>query len=101
MAATKLGLKLPTGWVAYQNDDVVFAKHLAYDATKPYPDRGCNFEIFTNIEILELESLAPLQPLAPGATCTHIEHWTLTKTKANLRGEKAAVKFFGELPTVE
>jgi hypothetical protein len=98
MAATKLGLKLPTGWVAYQNADVIFAKHFAYDPTQPYPDRGCNFEIFTNIEILELESLAPLLPLAPGATREHVEHWTLAKTESDLRGEKAAVKFFNALP---
>ena len=101
MPATKLGLKLPTGWVAYQNDDVVFAKHYAYDPAQPYPDRGCNFEIFTNIEILELESLAPQQQLAPGAVHTLVEHWKLAKIKANLRGEKAAVKFFDELPKIK
>jgi hypothetical protein len=100
MAATKLGLKLPTGWVAYQNGDVVFAKHFAYDPAQPYPDNGCNFEIFTNIEILELESLAPLLALAPGATSTHIEHWTLAKPQVDLRGEKAAVKFFSALPKI-
>jgi hypothetical protein len=98
--ATKLGLKLPAGWVAYQNGDVVFAKHLTYDSAQPYPDQGCNFEIFTNIQILELESLAPLLPLAPGATREHVEHWCLRPTSADLRGEKAAVKFFAELPKV-
>jgi hypothetical protein len=100
MAATKLGLKLPTGWVAYQLGDVVFAKHFPYDPALAYPDRGCNFEIFTNNDILELESLAPLQPPAPGATQTHIEHWTLAKSAADLRGEKAAVKFFQALPKI-
>jgi hypothetical protein len=100
LPATKLGLKLPTGWVAYQNGDIVFAKHFAYDPAQPYPDRGSNFEIFTNHRILELESLAPALPLAPGTTATHIEHWTLHKTTANLRGEKAAVKFFDELPKI-
>jgi len=99
--ATKLGLKLPTGWVAYQNRDVVFAKHLSYDPALPYPDRGSNFEIFTNIQILELESLAPALPLEPGATREHVEHWCLRKTSADLRGEKAAVAFFEALPTVE
>jgi len=98
--ATKLGLKLPTGWVAYQNGDVIFAKYFAYDPAQPYPDRGCNFEIFTNTLILELESLAPALPLAPGATSEHVEHWTLHKTSADLRGEKAAVKFFAALPKI-
>jgi hypothetical protein len=98
--ATKLGLKLPTGWVAYQNGDVIFAKHFIYDPAQPYPDRGSNFELFTNIEILELESLAPALPLAPGATREHVEHWTLHKTSADLRGEKAAKKFFEALPKI-
>jgi len=99
-AATKLGLKLPTGWVAYQNGDTVFAKHFPYDPAQPYPDRGSNFEIFTNHRILELESLAPALPLAPGATREHVEHWVLSKTTADLRGEKAAVKFFEALPKI-
>jgi hypothetical protein len=96
--ATKLGLKLPTGWVAYQNGDSIFAKHFAYDPSLPYPDGGVNFEIFTNIKILELESLAPSVPLKAGATATHIEHWVLKKSPADLRGEKAATAFFQELP---
>jgi hypothetical protein len=96
--ATKLGLKLPTGWVAYQNGDNVYAKHFAYDPALPYPDRGCNFEIFTNIAILELESLAPGLPLEPGATREHVEHWVLRKSAADLRGEKAAKAFFAALP---
>jgi hypothetical protein len=99
--ATKLGLKLPTGWVAYQNGENVFAKHFVYDPAQPYPDHGSNFEIFTNIQILELESLAPSLPLKPGATATHVEHWVLKKLRADLRGEKAAKAFFEELPKVE
>jgi hypothetical protein len=98
--ATKLGLKLPTGWVAYQNGDVVFSKHFSYDPAQTYPDRGCNFEIFTNHRIMELESLSPLLPLEPGATRTHIEHWTLHKTTVDLRGEEAAKTFFSALPAL-
>ena len=98
--ATKLGLKLPTGWVAYQNGENVFAKHFAYDPAQPYPDRGCNFEIFTNIHILELESMAPALALAPNGTATQVEHWVLRKSKADLRGEKAAKAFFAALPKI-
>ncbi len=98
--ATKIGLKQPTGWVAYQNSDVVFAKYLTYDPSQPYPDRGSNFELFTNVSIFELESLAPSLPLAPGATREHTEHWLLRKIKNDLRGEKAATAFFAELPAI-
>lgn len=99
--ATKLGLKLPTGWVAYQNGENVFAKHLAYDPSQPYPDRGANFEIFSNIKILELESLAPLIPIEPGGTRALVEHWVLRKSDADLRGEKAALAFFKDLPEID
>jgi hypothetical protein len=98
--ATKIGLKLPTGWVAYQNGDYVFAKYLTYDPALPYPDRGSNFELFTNVKILELESLAPSLPLKPGDTRQHVEHWILRKTTDNLQDEAAAIKFFAELPAI-
>jgi hypothetical protein len=98
--ATKLGLKLDTGWVAYQNGEYVFAKHFTYDPAQPYPDRGSNFEIFTNVNILELESLAPALPLKPGATREHVEHWVLRKTTDDLRSEKLANAFFAALPKI-
>jgi hypothetical protein len=103
LPATKIGLKLPTGWVAYQNEnagDGVFAKHLAYDSALPYPDRGCNFELFTNVQIFEIESLAPNLPLQPGAVIEHVEHWVLRKTSADLRREEAAKEFFARLPSL-
>jgi hypothetical protein len=98
--ATKLGLKLPTGWVAYQNGVLVFAKHLTYDPALPYPDRGSNFEIFTNVQIVELESLAPRLPLKPGAAAEHVEHWTLQPSLPDLRDETAAKAFFDALPSI-
>jgi hypothetical protein len=98
--ATKIGLKLETGWIAYQNGDYVFAKHFAYNPSLPYPDLGANFELFTNTSILELESLAPSVPLGPGATCEHIEHWALRKTTNDLRRGKFAREFFDALPKI-
>jgi hypothetical protein len=41
--------------------------------TAEYPDLGCNYEIFTNSMLTELENLGALQTLEPGATATHIE----------------------------
>jgi hypothetical protein len=98
--ATKLGLKLATGWVAYQNGSNVFAKHFAYDPAKLYPDRGCNFEVFTNHKILELESLAPGEALPPKGVATHVEHWVLRKSRADLRKDPAAQAFFDGLPKI-
>jgi hypothetical protein len=100
LPATKLGLKLPSGWVAYQNGGSVFAKHFTYNPGLPYPDRGVNFEIFTNKEILELEALAPSVPLKTGGVTKHVEHWVLGKVPGNLKDEKRAKAFFKTLPKI-
>jgi len=42
-----------------------------------YPDFGCNFELFTNAEFLELETLGPVVTLQPGQATHHTEHWWL------------------------
>ena len=42
-----------------------------------YPDFGCNFEVFTNPDFLELETLGPLVELQPGEMVEHVEHWWL------------------------
>ena len=34
-------------------------------------------ELFTNADMLEVETLGPLTTLAPGAAVTHTELWTL------------------------
>lgn len=73
----KIGGIIPDGWLAYVNGGVMFAKRFDYDPAGNYPDRQCNAEIFTNHRMLELESLSPLLPLAPGQTVTHTESWFL------------------------
>ena len=37
LPATKLGLKVPTGWIAYENKGLVFAKHFARRTAPPTP----------------------------------------------------------------
>jgi hypothetical protein len=100
LPATKLGLKLPNGWIAYVHGDTVFAKYVTRDPKLPYPDRGVNFEVFTDNSILELETLAPAVPLAPGAALDHVEHWALGKVPGDLRHEECAREFFSTLPTI-
>lgn len=72
----KIGSFLSRPWGAYLLDRTLFVK---WAEAKPgqYPDLGCNFEVFTNAAMLELETLAPLELAAPGATLEHIEHWAL------------------------
>lgn len=80
----KLGLIHRESWVAYVLKDSVFIKTIERDEEAAYPDGGCNFETFTDSEMLELESLGPLVDLEPGQTTGHTEHWHLFHLNAEL-----------------
>jgi hypothetical protein len=73
----KLGAMVPNGWAAYARNGHLFVKTFDYTKNAPYADQGCNFEMFTNREMLEVESLGPLTTLAPGVAVDHVEHWWL------------------------
>jgi hypothetical protein len=74
---TKIGLAHREGWVAYILDDSIFIKSFAHLEGEIYPDGGCNFETFTNDEMLEIESLSPLKKINPGESITLTEQWHL------------------------
>ncbi len=73
--ATKIGLAHRQQWVAYVMTDCLFIKTFEFDALHTYPDGGCNFELYMDSEILEIESLGPLTSLNPGQSITHVEDW--------------------------
>ncbi len=74
----KLGLLNRQGWAAYLLDGQAFVKRFPAVDGAAYPDHGCNFETFTNAEMLEVESIGPLGPLpAGGGSVTHVEDWWL------------------------
>lgn len=79
---TKIGLlvhadRQGAGWAGYLLDGTLFVKRFPCAPAADYPDRGCNCEIFTDAEMLEVESLGPLQRLAPGEAAEHTERWQL------------------------
>lgn len=98
---TKIGLAHRLKWVAYLNGGVMFVKQFGYTEGRRYPDNGCNFETFTNQEFLEVESLGPLQRIAPGKSVEHGEQWGLLKDvgsdlseagiEANVKGKVEAL----------
>lgn len=73
----KLGLTNYAGWTAYWIDGTTFVKSATVDANATYPDNGSAFETFTNGQMIELETLAPLGKIAPDASATHVEFWTV------------------------
>ena len=73
----KLGIAHREGWVGYLLGEFLFVKHFSWKEGARYPDGGVNFETFSNEDFLELESLAPLGILEPGASAVHTEAWSL------------------------
>lgn len=74
---TKFGVRNTRGWAVYTRGAEVFLKRVAFDPAAEYPDFGSNFEFFTNDRMLEVETLAPLRPIEPGAVAEHVEQWFL------------------------
>jgi hypothetical protein len=81
----KIGLAHRSGWIAYAMDHSLFVKTFEFLDGATYPDGGCNFETFTNSDMLEIESLGPLKTLAPGEEMTHIERWCILPLETPLR----------------
>jgi len=73
------GIFNPSGWGAYFRRGHLFIKKAKVEKNAKYPDFGCNFELYTDLHSLELETLGPLQHLEPGDTAEHTEHWSLFK----------------------
>jgi len=71
--------------------DSLFIKTFDHAPGGHYPDGGCNFETFTNSEMLEVESLGELVTLQPGESTTHFENWYLfpLTVVASLESEEA------------
>jgi hypothetical protein len=77
-APVKIGLLVDEGWIAYHRTDHLFLKRFERpDRSKRYPDFGANVEVFTNSEMIELETLSPMVTLAPGSAIEHVERWAL------------------------
>ena len=64
---------------AYLLGTELFIKRCQADPNAVYPDFHCSFEMFTNGDFLEIETLGPLVDLKPDATVEHSERWSLQK----------------------
>jgi hypothetical protein len=76
-APFKVGFPNPRGWLAYWLNGTLFVKHAEYKEQADYFDFGSSSECYCNQSFLELETLAPIGTLAPGATVSHVETWNL------------------------
>lgn len=73
----KLGHWNANTFGAYFLNGEVFLKRYFPSPGTRHPEFGASFEIFTNQDFLELETMGPLTLLAKDEGLTHIEHWSL------------------------
>jgi hypothetical protein len=73
----KLGAFVEQGYAAYANHGNVFLKRFGGEVEYQYPDFGCNFETFTRQDMLEVESLGPMENVPPNDYASHRETWYL------------------------
>ncbi len=88
----KLGLFASDGWIGYANLGNLFIKQSPLQFEGVYPDMGVNFETFTNQDMLELESLGPIEAIPPKGQIDHDEHWTLIKDVDKPTNEKDVIE---------
>ncbi len=76
-AGQKAGLFNPHTFGAYLLNGTLFAKRARAFPEADYTDFGCSFQIFTNRDFMELETLGPFTELAPGGSASHSEEWSI------------------------
>ena len=73
----KIGVLNKQGWARYRLPDVTFTKYFDFAEAAVYPDMNSNCELYTAGSFVEVESLAPMVTLEPGAATEHVERWQL------------------------
>jgi hypothetical protein len=89
-SAFKIGFPNPRGWQAYWLNGTLFVKHADYNVQAEYYDSGSSSESYCNDKFIELETLAPITTIVPGANATHIETWNLYRGIERPRNENEA-----------
>ncbi len=77
--AQKIGVLNTHGWAAYTLNGELFVKRFGYTPGAQYPDFNCNNEVYTDGNLLEVESLGPMVKIPPDGTVEHVEHWLLAR----------------------
>ena len=76
----KLGADCQKNWIGYFVNNYFFIKKFNYDKNGRYPDLGSCVEVYTDNNMLEMETLSPMQKIMPGEAIVHREEWQLWKT---------------------
>lgn len=76
-AQQKAGLFNEQTFAAYLLNGELFVKRASAHRGVPYADFQSSFQIFTNRDFMELETLGPLTTLRPHESVSHTEKWSL------------------------
>lgn len=77
----KIGVLNSSGWIAGYKNGEILIKRYDYNPDFIYPDFGCNTEIYTDPDIIELETLGSIVILEPDAEIEYIEDLFYYKKK--------------------
>lgn len=94
---TKVGMLVDQGYVAFAHSGNLHLRRFECLEGAAYPDFGCNFETFTRTDMLEVETLGPMQAVAPGSFATHQETWYLLKDHVPPEDDGACGDWLAEL----
>lgn len=96
----KIGVRNNDPWLAYVRGGHLFVKlTTSYLLNAQYPDFGSQLEVFTNHEMMELETLGPLAVLKPGQSVVHDEHLFLFRNVPPPRNDEDVEKYiFPKIP---
>ncbi|MDQ3323120.1 MAG: DUF4380 domain-containing protein [Acidobacteriota bacterium] len=84
-APQKIGVLNKQGWAAYLVGNLQFTKRFEFLENAVYPDMNSNTELYTAGDFVEVETLSPLQKLAPGSSIKHAEYWELERKDTELQ----------------
>jgi hypothetical protein len=94
---SKVGVFARQGWIAYLRNEILFLKRFTPQIGRAHPDNGCNIECYFDQYNMEIETIAPLEQLEPGATVTHQETWELTHIPGAVATHEGARAVFTSL----
>lgn len=75
----KIGTNNEEGYATYELNGYIFKKAFNYFENEKYPDNGCSFELYTDANVLELETLSPIKRIKVNDKISHIEKWSINK----------------------
>ena len=73
----KVGSGPAPGRLGYLRQGHLFTKEVAPVGPGAYPDRGAVAQVYADGSFCELESVGPIEELAPGASVSHTETWAV------------------------